>query len=105
MLYDFVYFKKQFGGFKKQNNDVDNLISEELDAEKGDQYASPSKYDQQRNNKVSTKPSFAMKPSGFKKPTFNAVPNQTPNKAYDDGGNMAGVQDLAESAAHQTSPP
>jgi|TARA_B110000305_G_C19140964_1_gene493472 hypothetical protein len=41
-----------------------------------------------------------MKPSGFKKPTFNAVPNQTPNKAYDDGGNMAGVQDLAESAAH-----
>jgi len=49
---------------------------------------------------VSTKPSFAMKPSGFKKPTFNAVPNQTPNKAYDDGGNMAGVQDLAESAAH-----
>ena len=46
------------------------------------------------------KPSFAMKPSGFKKPAFNAVPNQTPNKAYDDGGNQAGVQDLAESAAH-----
>lgn len=47
-----------------------------------------------------------MKPGGFKKPQFNAVPNQTPNKNYEDeGGNMAGVQDLADSAVHQTSPP